>query len=169
MVAAMVNQPDPVDRLVSQLGLKDVRIVRQRLAEVVRFFRTEVRADPLEWVDYLFGIDFYREVGIVTLRKGTTLVRYEEAGRVGRDKPFVYFTKAGTDEMRLGTNQVAPVFTRYSLANDVRALESRAASISFRPRVGKQGQVRFDRRPRPGGGVQYIVARLAAPVQPRLL
>jgi len=137
-----------VDTLREKLGLPAAPLVLSGLETTALFFRSVLQQDPLEWVDYLRGIDFHQGVSRVTLPKGTKLIRHDSLGSRGL-KPFSYFADAGASPTRLGTTFAATEYKEYETDRLTPALKSTASSISFGPR---------DRVSRAGGGVQYIVA-----------
>jgi hypothetical protein len=139
--------PTPVT-LRERLGITDAPLVRAGLATAEDFFRTVLHVDPMDWVDYLRGIDFHKPVSIERLARGTRLVRYESSGHRTL-KPFAYFTVPGSSPHRLGTSFPSVEFKEFELDRDIRALKSIASGINFGPK---------DRVSRLGGGVQYIVA-----------
>lgn len=142
-----------VDALRRKLGLPPAPVVTAGLATAANFFRTVVHQDPMQWWQYLRGIDFHKRVTVVTVPKGTSLVRYESLGDRSF-KPFVYFTRPGTSPFTLGTSFPASEFKLFETDRDTRALESIASGINFAP---------DDRMTRLGGGIQYIVAFADAP------
>jgi hypothetical protein len=137
-----------IDSLREKLGLPAAPLVLAGLETTALFFRSVLHQDPLEWVDYLRGIDFHKAVSSVTLSKGTKLIRHDSLGTRGL-KPFSYFTDSGASPTRLGTTFPSTEYKEYETDKLTPALKSFASSISFGPR---------DRVSRGGGGVQYIVA-----------
>ncbi len=142
-----------VDLLQSKLGLPGAPVVRAGLTTAAYFFRTVIQQDPMNWWQYLRGIDFHKTVTIRTLARGTKLVRFEILGD-RRFKPFVYFTKPGTSPFSLGTSFAQSEFKLFETDRPTPALESIASGLSFSP---------SDRVSRIGGGVQFVVAFRDAP------
>jgi hypothetical protein len=143
-----------IDELVRHLGVTAAPLVLAGIAKADSFFRVHVNADPLEWLDYLRGIDFHKQVAETWLKAGQRLIRHASTNP-GRPKPFVYFADPGASPTRLGTTFPSTRFEEYAVTDPIRALESYASSLSFGrdPRTGD-----FDRTSRVGGGRQYIVA-----------
>lgn len=148
-------QNEDVVRMIETLSIRDAPLVRRGVGVTLDFFVYVVRADPFQWIDYIKGIDFHCDVRQVSLPKGVTLARFEQFEGPGRPKPFSYFTKAGTSETSLGTNYSRYRFALFQTERLTPALLSRAADIQF------------GGRPRPGGGMQYIIPTSCAPVKMR--
>jgi len=144
-----------VDLLQSKLGLPGAPVVLAGLTTVAYFFRTVIQQDPMNWWQYLRGIDFHKPVTVRTLARGTKLVRFDTLGdRPPKPKPFVYFTRPGTSPFSLGTSFAQSEFKLFETDRLTPALESIASGLSFSP---------TDRVSRLGGGIQFIVASRDAP------
>lgn len=125
------------------------------------FFQSVIRADPIEWMDYLRGIDFNHPVFPTTLKKNTTLIRYDkrDRGPIPKLPPFAFFTDPGVSPFHIGTSWPMWEYKRFDVSRETHALVSTASSVSFSPRPSLDGKVRFDRVSRIGGAVQYIISR----------
>ncbi len=138
---------DVVAQIRSALGLPSAPLVTRGIETTVLFFSEVLRADPLQWKDYLRGIDFHSPIQRVMLAPGTRLSRHRSTGSA-RPKPFLYFTQPGTSPFSTGTSFPESVFELFECTSSLSALQSRASSISFSP---------TDRVSRMGGGLQFIV------------
>ena len=145
---------DTVTQVRIALGLPMAPIVNSGIEATVSFFADVLGADPLQWTDYLRGIDFHSLVLRELLLPGARLARHRTTGPA-RIKPFLYFTKPGTSQFRTGTSFPVSLYELFECTSPVEALLSRAASISFGP---------ADRVSRIGGGLQYIVSANAVRV-----
>lgn len=142
---------DVVAQVRSALGLPSAPLVTRGIETTVRFFSEVLHADPMQWKDYLRGIDFHSPIQRVLLSPGARLSRHRSTGPA-RPKPFLYFTQPGTSPFSTGTSFPESVFELFECTSAVPALASRASSISFSP---------TDRVSRMGGGLQYIVPATA--------
>jgi hypothetical protein len=145
---------DVVAQIRSALGLPSAPLVTRGIETTVLFFSEVLHADPLQWMDYLRGIDFHSPIQRVMLAPGTRLSRHRSTGSA-RHKPFLYFTQPGTSPFSTGTSFPDSVFELFECTSPVSALQSRASSISFSP---------TDRVSRIGGGLQFIVPATAIQV-----
>lgn len=142
---------DVVAQIRTALGLPSAPLVNRGLEAAVSFFTEVLHTDPLQWSDYLRGIDFHSPVQRQLLPPGTHLSRHRST-EPARVKPFLYFTQPGTSQFSTGTSFPDSVFELYECLAPVSALLSRASNISFGP---------TDRVSRMGGGIQYIVPATA--------
>lgn len=131
------------------LSVPDAPLVNAGLDAARHFFAAAINADPLEWLDYLKGIDFHKPVAVVTLQRHKTLVRFDTLSST-RLTPFGYFTDGGVSPFHLGLSPSAYVFKTFTVVQPTAALASTASSLSFGP---------SDRVSRIGGGKQYIISR----------
>ena len=145
---------DVVAQVRSALGLPPAPLVTRGIETTVLFFSEVLHADPLQWKDYLRGIDFHSPIRSLLLAPGARLARHRSTGPA-RPKPFLYFTQPGTSPFSTGTSFSSSVFELFECTSPVSALQSRASSISFSP---------TDRVSRMGGGLQYIVPATAIQV-----
>jgi hypothetical protein len=139
---------DLVPALREKLGVPNAPLVNSGLDATAFFFKTFVGDDPLQWWQYLRGIDFHQPVAVKYLEKGKTLVRYESIGSRSL-KPFGYFSDPGVSPFHIGTSFPAWQHKVFNVAKVTPALVSKASSISFDPQ---------DRVSRIGGGTQYVIA-----------
>jgi hypothetical protein len=137
-----------VEVLRQKLGMPDAPWVNAGLATTASFFRLVVHEDPLQWWQYLRGIDFHKIVEVRRLPKGTALIRYDSAGERSL-KPFAYFTDPGVSPFHTGTSFPSWQYKLFNVVTETPALVSTASSLSFNPE---------DRVSRLGGGIQYIIA-----------
>ncbi len=61
-------------------GVTEAPLVMDGLATIRDFFVSNLRQDPSNWISYLRGIDFHKLVRVMTLIRGTRLIRYESTG-----------------------------------------------------------------------------------------
>lgn len=147
-----------VDALRTRLGLPAAPIVMAGLRTACGFFAEVLQVDPIDWLDYLRGIDFHKSVRVTVLAAGTRVSRHRMVG-ASRRKPFVYFTVPGTSPTTTGTTFEAVAYQEIVLPAPVRALVSSATWISFNDLVAR----RVDHVARAGGGTQYIIAAIDLP------
>jgi len=131
------------------LGVSDAPLVNASLATTIQFFELTLNVQPLDWLDYLKGIDFHNIVSVATLPRHKKLVRYDSLG-ARRLIPFGYFTESGVSPFHLGLSPSEWVFKEFTVVAPTKALVSTASGIKF----GKGDPVS-----RIGGGAQYIVSR----------
>jgi hypothetical protein len=146
-----------VEALRARLGLPSAPLVLRGLGETDRYFREWLKLDPLEWIDYIRGIDFHKPVERTTVTAGTKLVRYEPPDM--KPKPFIYFTRPGTSPHSTGTSFPIYRFVEYRFVVGVTALRSYASDMKFGP---------HDPISRPGGAVQFIIRAIDAPAASRM-
>jgi hypothetical protein len=138
-----------VAKLRQALRVPDAPLVNTGLASAIQFFEVVLNVQPLDWLDYLKGIDFHSSVSMTTLLRHKKVVRYDPlSGK--RLTPFGYFTDAGVSPFHLGLSPSQWVFKEYTVVEPTRALVSTASAIKF----GVNDSVA-----RIGGGVQYIISR----------
>src|ERR1700733_13737864 len=101
-----------VAMLRGRLGLPAAPVVQSGLEAAALFFRSVLHVEPLNWVDYLRGIDFHSPVHCVTLPNGTALVRHDSLGSRSL-KPFAYFSDRGASPTRLGTTFAGTEYKEY--------------------------------------------------------
>lgn len=144
---------DQIKELRLKLGLADARLPNDGLTATIAFFRDVLHQDPLDWWQYLRGIDFHQRVEAVVLPPHTKLIRHESTGSRTL-KPFGYYTDPGVSPFHTGTSFPGRQYKEFTVVSPTNALKSIASSISFSPE---------DRVSRVGGGVQYIIAFAEAP------
>ena len=131
------------------LSVTDAPLVNAGLAATIQFFEVTLNVRPLDWLDYLKGIDFHSAVSVTTLPRHKKLVRYDSLG-ARRLTPFGYFTEPGVSPFHLGLSPSEWVFKEFTVVQPTKALVSKASGIRFG--VG-------DPVSRIGSGVQFIVSR----------
>ena len=137
-----------VTRMCELLGIPEAPRVTAGVALTIQFFQKNVKVDPFDWVDYIRGIDFHKQVRCELLPTGLQLSQHKSAGK-GREKPFVYYTKPGTSQFRTGTSFTDSSYQLFEVSAGIKALISTASGIKFHT---------ADRVSRLGGGVQYILS-----------
>ena len=151
-----------IDALQAKLGLPPAPVVRAGLATVVQFFRSVLNEDPLQWWEYIRGIDFHNSVRIETLPPKTRLSQHESLGS-RREKPFTYYTTPGTSPTATGTTFPHVRYRLFETTRPTVALISTASPMHF----NDVARGEFDRVSRMGGGTQYIIATRDAPAPVR--
>jgi hypothetical protein len=137
-----------VEPLRQALSITSAPVVNAGLATTIRFFESTLGVNPMEWLDYVKGIDFHKPISLVTLAPHTRLIRFDTLSR-WRLTPFSYFTGAGVSPFHLGLSPDQWEFREYTVTRPTQALVSSASDMAFGP--GRPSRV--------GGGVQYIVSR----------
>ena len=149
-----------------RLRLPATPFVLDGLDKTIAFFRSALDVNPLDWLEYVRGIDFHNEVAVRTLLRGTKLVQYRPLSRseVSIIPPFGFFTRPGVSPFQLGWSRPEWEPRSYITLIDTPVLTSTAASLSYGPRdrLPDPGHQR-DHISRVGGGVQYIISRAAWP------
>lgn len=150
-----------VASLLQKLGLPDAPTTRNGVIAVLGYFDEHLKIDPMEWVGYLRGIDFHKNVWLDWIEPGTKLSRHRYDGPE-KLKPFLYLTQPGTSQFSTGTSFDRSVYELFEFDKRTRTLVSFASDISFGLNPGTK---RFDTAARRGGGIQYIVAAADKPRQ----
>lgn len=148
-----------IEALRVKLGLPTAPLVRAGLETTVDFFRAVLKEEPMGWWEYLRGIDFHQPVRVELLPAGARLAQHESLDSK-RLKPFAYYTTPGTSPHSTGTSFSSSRYKLFETSHPTRALVSIASPMQF----NDVAQGRFDRVSRPGGGKQYIIASVDAPV-----
>lgn len=137
-----------IEALRQKLGVADAHVVREGLLATVNFFDTFVHDDPMNWWQYLKGIDFHQQVEIRYLGRGTPLVRYESPGE-HLLKPFSYFTNPGSSPFRGRARFPAWECKTFTVLVEIPTLVSRSSGGGFDSR---------SRTARSIGGTQFLIA-----------